>query len=185
MEQNAVGRGDFDSLGQRAGLGIEYRFAHHWSVGLGLQYAKRNYVAESGEYQAPPGYWRDAVAPVATRGHCKMLEVPLQLIFYPHHYQKGGWLLSAGLQNYWVLKEYYRYQYEKSVPNQRLRWKGQNTDQTYLGFLQFGCGYQAPLYGQFWLDVQPYWQIPLQGMGHGQLNLQSVGVNLRLKWLGR
>jgi hypothetical protein len=183
VEWNAVGISPFDSMGWRVGAHVEYRFARHWSLGTGLQYSKRNYGAGPGEFH-PPYDWIYGIAPTAVKGHCNMLEAPLQISYYPRANNRPGWVFTGGVQAYWVLLETYHYDYDVNYPGQIYAWTGEKTSRSIPGFAYASAGYQWRVHRRLMAELAPYVQAPLQGMGTGKLEVFSFGVNVRVKWMG-
>lgn len=141
-----------------------------------------NYVAGKGEYMPPYGFWTRRIAPESTRGLCNMLEIPVLLKYYPGGYSGKGFFVSAGASSYVFLMEEYWYEYAAEDPD-LIRWWQTGKDQAHwFAFGQLAAGYQASLSKRWALQVEPYLQIPFSGVGHGQVEIYSLGINARLLW---
>lgn len=180
---NSIGWGDFSEGGWKAGLFAEYQYMGRLSLGLGASFLHMNYIAGKGEYMPPYGFWTRRIAPESTRGLCYMLEIPVLLKYYPGGYSGNGFFVSAGASSYVFLMEEYWYEYTAEDPD-LIRWWQTGKDQAHWFALgQLAAGYQASLGSRLRLQVGPYLQIPFAGVGHGQVEIYSLGINARLLWL--
>ncbi len=177
---NAIGRGSFSESGWKAGLFVEYQYQSRLALSMGASFQRMNYLAGRGEYVPPKGFWTRRIAPDNTRGLCNIIEVPVMLKYYHKGYSGNGPYLSAGLSAYFLLMEEYWYQYSLGDPD-LIRWWQTGKNQSYwLAAGQAAAGYQASL-GKSWaLQLGPYLQVPLSGVGHGQVKIYSLGLEMRL-----
>ncbi|MCB9267651.1 MAG: hypothetical protein H6558_21720 [Lewinellaceae bacterium] len=179
---NSIGWGDFSGGSWKAGFFAEYQYQGRLSLGLGASLLRMNYVAGKGEYMPPYGFWTRRIAPESTRGLCNMLEIPVLLKYYPGGYSGKGFFVSAGASSYVFLMEEYWYEYAAEDPD-LIRWWQTGKDQAHwFAFGQLAAGYQASLSKRWALQVEPYLQIPFSGVGHGQVEIYSLGINARLLW---
>jgi hypothetical protein len=179
---NSVGWGDFSEREWKAGLSTEYRFGGKFGLGLGIQFLRMDYLAGKGEYSPPYGFWTRMIAPEATHGLCDMLEAPLWLKYYPLGYSRSGPFVGAGLASYLLLREDYWYYYSIDDPDLIRWWQTRETQSHWLAIGQISAGYQAGIGNRLALQIGPYLQAPLSGVGHGQVKIYSVGLDARLLW---
>lgn len=179
---HSIGWGDFSKNGWKAGIYSEFQYQGRFALGLGAGFLRMNYLAGKGEYKPPYGFWTNMTAPESTRGLCNVLEVPALLKYYPGGYSGNGFFLSAGISSYILLMEEYWYRYPVEDPD-LIRWWQTKEDQAHwFAIGQLSAGYQAAV-GQRWaLQMGPYLQAPLSGVGHGQVEIYSLGVNIQLLW---
>ena len=51
-----------------------------------------------------------------------------------------------------------------------------------MGVLNLNATYQREVSSKFGVAVQPYFKVPLTGIGYGQVNLKSAGVAVGVTW---
>lgn len=164
----------------KAGLSLAYRFGGKHALKLGANYIRKDYATnDAANYRAPQGFWENGVAPQSVTANCDILELTLsESFFFKGHTQKGFYA-NIGLTSYLMLEEIYNYSYENPPSNARMRWGTQNTNQHWMGIGEIALGYNFPFADKSSLQIAPYAQIPLTGVGHGQLKLFSSGVLVR------
>jgi len=82
--------------------------------------------------------------------------------------------LGTGLSSYWMLRENYEFEYANNAPSFYINVANQNRH--LLGVLNFNATYQRQLGHGINALVQPYYKVPLTGIGNGRVNLRSAGV---------
>jgi len=179
QESASVGVDDFGNFGTKAGINLEYRFPRHLSLGAAVYYARKDYSAGPGEYNPSYGFWKGGIAPEQTVGYCTMLEIPVYAGYYFQSTRKNSFYVEGGLTSFIMLEEHYRFFYENPAPGLVRYWGSENEYHTWMGIIQLSPGYQFRLGGRFAVQGGPFIQIPIAGVGHGDLNLYSLGLNLR------
>lgn len=184
-EFNSVGPGDYTDMNWKLGVQLEYRFASRWAVKTGLNYIKMWYDAGPGEYTPEMGFWVDGVAPVSTRGQCNMLELPIQVSHHFKGYQQNGFYASAGVASYWITEEHYWYRYDNPPPDPVVYWGTQKDERNWLNIGHVSGGYNLHFSEKWSMQLGPYFQFPLAGVGHGAVDIYSLGfqaiANFKLK----
>ncbi len=179
-ETVSVGFNDDARNGYSFGLLTEYRFANRFSVSAQGLYAKKNYVAGKGEYTRPGG-WPNDVAPIQTIGNCEMIEATLGLRTELLQRQRWNLVANTGVSTWWMLQEGYKYKYERHDPSFIYKWKSKETITHWLGVAQLGIGSEFKLSQRMSVQADLYMQVPLQGLGHGKLQLYSNGLSFSLR----
>lgn len=182
-ESSKVKQSDFSKPNWKVGGLLEYRFRNHWSTSIGANFVKKKYKTFGSEYQPPTGFWVDAVAPQTIEADCNILEIPLKLGFSPNGYTRNGFYTNLGITSFFMLNERYDYIYEQEVPDQKLNWNGKNKNKHWFGIGEFSIGYQHFLNHKTILNIEPYMQIPLTGIGHGKVKLWTIGVSAKINFL--
>ncbi len=177
---NSVGWGDFSSTAWKAGGALEYRYASKYALSIELLYQKMNYRAGRGEYIPPKGFWTRKIAPVETVGQCTVLEMPVLLKYYPRSAGRSGPFAGAGFTSFFLLNEGYHYLYEQTDPDLIRWWRTDEGSRHWFAIGRLSLGYQKALSPRMALQAAPYLQVPLSGIGHGQVKLYSAGIGLRL-----
>ncbi|MEO1257323.1 MAG: porin family protein [Bacteroidota bacterium] len=176
-EFNSVGQGDYSELNWKFGLHAEYRFANRWAVRTGLYFIDMWYDAGQGEYVPEAGFWDAGIPPNSTRGQCDMLEIPLHFSYHLSGFQNNGFYATAGVASYLILEEHYWYQYDNPTPDAVKYWGTQKDERNWLNIGHFSAGYNYYFSNKWSLQAGPYMQLPLKGVGHGAVDIYSLGLN--------
>jgi len=168
----------FNKVGYKVGLTYNIHVKPRIRLTTGLAFSRKSYSAKMGEFTPPKGFWNNGVSPIQTNGFCNIIEIPL-LVGY-HFYPKwaSGWYLEGGVNSYVMLKESYIYTYANPNPALRQQWETNNANDHLFGILQFGLGYEKKMRNMNSISISPYLQVPLTGIGKGNVPLYSLGTTL-------
>lgn len=168
----------FGKAGQALGLGAEYFISPQFSVNSGVFYSHKPYESE-GPFQMAYGEEVNGVI-----GDCGVLDIPVNLRYYPLQGTVQRAFISMGLSSYLMLFETYEityedpktgYEYTKTIEK-----NGEN--QHPFGVVNLSIGYERKLADRLSLQVEPYFKVPLDGVGEGNISLKSAGIFLGLKY---
>lgn len=170
----------FSNVGFQAGLLIGYRVSHRISVETGVLSVKKFYKSD-GEYLNKARLYLPAYTEIlAIDGNCRMLELPVTIQYTFSETSKRRWFAAAGFSSYIMKTENYTYDYlytntgrvvshSKTYSNQSRNW---------FSVLQVSVGHLQRLGKAGSLRVEPYYAVPLNGIGYGELPISSMGVRL-------
>ncbi|MFT7121815.1 MAG: hypothetical protein ACJAZ9_002003 [Neolewinella sp.] len=169
----------FAKLRPRFGAKIDYRLNNKFSVGTGAYLNQVCYRASGDEYKASAGFWTDDVKPETVQADCNVLEIPFSLTFHPRGNDKSGFYFAGGLTSYLMLTEQFTFNYGSDEPvGAKQDWREENTNQHFLGLGHFNFGYQRKSGKKSAFQVESFVHLPLQGIGHGQIKLFTVGASV-------
>ncbi|PHI21626.1 hypothetical protein CEQ90_02105 [Lewinellaceae bacterium SD302] len=176
------GGGDenFSQGENRFGLEAEYRFGKKFGVKTGSYYGNISYCAKGADYTAKDGFWNGDVVAQRVEASCQVIEVPLLLSYYFNGNKGEGFYLNGGVTSYILLKEDFKFEYADPTHDGIESWQEINTNRHLMGFGQFSLGYQQQIGKRSALQVEAYTQLPLTGIGQGQVNLTNIGVTAKL-----
>lgn len=181
FEYNFVGMEDmmkkWEHQAFSVGLNVEYA-SKHFSILTGINYAQRTYEAGAGEYNVPLDFWAARIAPTTTMSKLTILEIPLQVRYYPKSYDQSGVYAGIGLSSYVMLNEQYQFYYPEVVPNQKMGMEMNNEYQHWFNVLTFSVGYQYWLKDRVAIKATPSFQMALNGMGNGKMDLYTLSFDL-------
>lgn len=164
--------------GMDIGLLAGYRFAKRWSAETGILFSNKIYTAFP-EYYHPktPVPWSYDIKSI--NANCDVIDVPLNLRFDAFSKKGQKIFLTAGFSSFWMKKEIYKYQYSNEYP-----WSEtiHNGSQHIFSVLNFSAGYEKQISTHFSLQAEPYFKLPLNGIGFGRVKLESTGVFFSLKY---
>ncbi|TKK66284.1 PorT family protein [Ilyomonas limi] len=166
------------NIGYTFGLITAYRFAKHLSVESGLNFVKKNYYS-TGEYfnKAGTGISNDEKI-IKLNGACTMLEVPLNIKYDFDQRKKGNFFAVAGLSSYLMKKEKYNYvaDHQSNLHSENKAYGNPGND--LFSVLNISGGYELKLNNANHLRIEPYFKVPLGGMGIGSMPIMRTGVTL-------
>ena len=167
--------------GYNLGAMMGYHFNDKFSIHSGAILTQKNYKLAGQDFTAPKGtpisyYKLETVA-----GYCRMWEIPLLMRYTFTKPQGNSFFLSAGLSSYFMTKENYEYfYYYNGVPvTKNISYN--STDTHILSILHLSAGYDKPISKSWSLQIEPYAKIPLGGVGFGNIQLSSFGINFSMQ----
>ena len=189
-EWSGVGNMTDAKEGFRLGAEIAYQFGNKFQIGTGFIFSKKHYETVGTNYTPQPQFrWVDGNAPETVNGTCDVFEIPLELTYFFKGNDKNTFYASAGLSTYIMNNEWYDFRWEdqaimadptvpKSSSNQALdrkciHWFG-------IGNLSFG--YKKYLSKNIAAQLGTYVQVPITGIGMGNVDLFSTGVQMKISF---
>lgn len=177
---------NFESISKnslRFGGQLNYRFKKKFGTSIGVSYIRKKYNVGEGAYSPPKGFWTRKIAPKTTEATCKILEIPISLVFFPKGYEQNGLYSSVGMSSYFMLNERYLYSYHLSDPDLIRQWGTKGENNHWFGIGQFSIGYQKYISQKASIQCGPYLHVPFTGVGHGQVKLWSFGLEWKMNFL--
>lgn len=171
------------NLGQpvmRYGIHVAYFFSDRWSIGIGANLSNKKYMALGKEYKPPKGFWTGGVVPDSTDAMCEILDVPVTVSYFMPAGKKGSVVFQAGLSSWFMLKEEYYFKYTSNDPDLVKEWYGENANRYWFGIVNMAISYEFQLSNNWSLMAGPYFNLPLTGIGHGNVKLRSFGIRTSL-----
>lgn len=172
-----------NKVGFNAGIQIGYRFADRWTVNTGVIFTRKNYTAHGKDFSAPKGTWLDNVTLDEVEGYCNMFDIPVNVRYDLSTGHKHRYFVSTGLSSYLMKKEsyHYYYQYTNGTPGYRSR--EFNSDERHLfSILNVSAGFERKISKRMSVQAEPYFKVPLTGLGYGNLKLNSYGIYFSLRY---
>ena len=168
---------DFDEPGEwsmQYGVGIIYALSKKISFRTGFFSGRKIYEA------GPEDYHSDYNPPPSLQkieANCLVYEIPVNLIYSFSARKKHNWFVAGGLSSYLMKEETYDYVYKNPWgPPQIYTTSYENENSHFFSVINLSGGYQYHFTDRFSLMAEPYVKIPLSGVGHGKVNLNSGGI---------
>lgn len=181
-EYSSVGLLDKKMGGHRIGLELNYQFNKKFEISAGAIISKKKYITEAQNYSFSNGMMED-IKPEMVHGSCDVTEIPVEFSYFFKSYDQAGFYLTAGASTFLMRKEWYDFEYDKihdQDPTLQRYWSDEGINNHLFGVGTLSIGYQKPINNIFTLQVEPYFQIPFTGIGTGQVDLVSAGLQLKL-----
>jgi hypothetical protein len=168
-----------NKVGTNAGLLLTMGVSKKWSITTGAIYADKPYVTDFANYATA---YKFTSNPVSVTASCMVLDIPINIGY--RVYNKGGntFSLGTGLSSYFMLRENYTFNYAGGYPGGPATYNIRNQNKHIMGILNLNVTYQREISSKFGVGVQPYYKLPLTGIGYGQVNLKSAGVAVGVTW---
>ncbi|MBJ6145526.1 hypothetical protein [Hymenobacter sp. BT559] len=168
-------------LGLDYGLTLEYRFTTRLRLRAGLLSSQKHYLAASTDYQAPAA-WQWFPGTYDLVASCRVTEIPLDLRYDVVSRKTFTVFTSLGLNSLLMRDE--RYSYDWTMNGQTFTKSAQvlKGSNHFLSVLNLAVGFEKPLGTRWSVQAEPFWQVPLGGVGAGQIRLTSAGAAFSLKY---
>lgn len=176
-DASAVG---LDKIGKAAvqyGGGIGYNFSNGITLRTGFYAGKKLYSADSADYNPPAGWWQYYPGMKKIDADCKVYEIPLFVSYNFKPVKNHNWFVSTGISSVIMKRETYDYLY-KGAWNQYItaRRTYKNENKHFFSVLTLSGGYNYNLNKRVAFSAEPYFKMPLTGIGFGKIKLNSGGV---------
>jgi hypothetical protein len=166
------------------GAGMGYNFGKRWAVMAGFNITKKLYTAGEGDYKIIKGsYWDNpAITINKVEADCNVYEIPVAVKYFIQQRQRYSLYATLGVSTAIMKKEYYDYDFTRNGwPNSY-----KNTYKTgksqFLSGAIISVGYARRLNKSFSVMAEPYFKMPLQGVGMGEVKIGSVGVSVGVQY---
>ena len=182
-EWSSVGLFNESKAGWSFGTRIGYQFADKFEVSMGVAYSRKVYKG-GGEAYVMEGGWFNDIEPERMDAKCDVIEIPIAMTYYLNGFQNNGFFADIGINSYMLHSEWYGFQYDDLLvrPDRYKDVNEENANKHLIGVGRVAFGYQHVLSNNTTVQVAPYLQFPLTGIGAGQVNLYSSGVQLAVKF---
>ena len=115
---------------------------------------------------------------------CDVIEIPVGLAYYINGFRNSGFFTDLGISSYMLHSEWYGFDYDDALVRPPIYTDVVVEDENshLVGVGRFAIGYQKVFSDKTSLQIAPYLQFPLTGIGAGQVNLYSSGVQVAVKF---
>ena len=159
------------------GAGLSYAINHKITIRSGFYVAKKIYAADPYEYHPPEGYWTYNADLQRVDADCKVYEIPLSISYNFKQAKHHVWFGALGISSYLMKRETYNYLYKDQLGQTQYKgWTLLNKNKHYFSVMTISGGYQYLVNTNFSLMVEPYFKLPLNGVGFGKIKLNSAGL---------
>lgn len=167
-----------------------------WDLGLlGGYYANNRLSLETGVLISQKYYWTSGnyfsmeklgpSMPSSTKimevdGSSKVIEIPLHIRYAVLQNSRRNIFSSAGFSSYILTREYNQYHTSANGSMQMMYGTYKNNRSYFASSLDLSIGYEQNLSKNKSIRLQPYIQIPVKGIGMGDLPVMSTGLRIAL-----
>ncbi|HEX5026669.1 MAG TPA: porin family protein [Agriterribacter sp.] len=163
-------------LGYSTGLLFGYRFNKNWQVETGAFWERKWYYTKGEYFDKSKQPYLNNVDLYSVDGNCGMINIPLTVRYNINTGKNNDWFITAGMSSYLMTNEYYDYTYEHYGNVYTKGYSYKKNSQEWLTTVNISAGYERKLGKSFQLRIEPYFRIPVSGIGTGNLLLNSGGL---------
>ncbi len=165
-------------VGFNSGGVVGYTFMKNLSVEVGIA-AGRKYYESSGKYFNSTESWLNSWGKVLNiSGYASLTEFPINFKYDFKRSKDGNFFATAGVVSYIVHQENYNYVLDKNgVIYSRDKSPIVATNSLFAN-ASVSAGYESSLGGLCNFRIEPYYRIPIKGIGIGGLPITSIGLNI-------
>jgi hypothetical protein len=158
------------------GIGIAYVFAKNFTVRAGVFAAKKIYSSDSASYKptVPLSSYSGRLERID--GDCFVYEVPLLLSYDFAGKGRHRWFGSTGISSFFMKRETYTYRYRRNGIASSRAYTINNENNHLFSIVTLSGGYRYQLSKRVSFVAEPYFKLPLTGVGWGMLKLNSTGL---------
>jgi hypothetical protein len=169
-----------NGVGSTFGFTGGYQLNKHWSIETGVSFDKKKYYTAGQYFDKSSISYFDTINILSVKGYCNMIDVPINIRYnFGLGNRKTRWTASLGASSYFMHKEYYDYYFVLRNGDYKERGKDYYpSSKNFFAIINIGAGIQQKIGKTTALQIEPYFKIPLSGVGTGKLSFSSTGVNL-------
>ncbi len=161
-----------------AGIGAGFQLNDRLVVRSGFFTGRKVYSAKPEDYDPPSQFWNYYPNMQKIDADCKVYEVPLLVSYQFGKSTKKSWIATAGLSSYFMMEEKYKYYYKPTPtsPTYSRNYTVKNRFEHHFSVLTISGGYKHKIGKRVTVMAEPYFKLPLDGIGFGKVKLNSGGV---------
>lgn len=171
------------TTGWNIGATIGYRISDRWLLNTGIIYTKKFYKVNGDDFYPPKHTPMSYLDVDMVTGSCNMFEIPINIRYDISYNKKGRLFANTGLSSYIMDKQDYVCAYFNNWGTLvEYPWKSDSNYNHFLSNLNLSIGYERTIGKNFSVQAEPYFKVPLQGLGYGSIKMNSYGMLLTLKY---
>lgn len=172
---SSVGLSSLGKMNCVIGAGLSYTY-NRFTLRSGFYAVKKIYTAGPDDYNPPQHYWTNYVNLTKVDANCKVFEIPVTIgynfVQKPTHSIFG----AVGISSFLMKKETYEYYYKNQNGDPQYKSWSTTGNKNLFSVFDLSAGYESELSRGISLTVEPYVKIPLDGVGFGNIKMNSMGV---------
>jgi len=181
-ELNSIENQDLKKVGFDIGLMGGYRFTRHLSVETGVLFSKKHYTT-AGEYFSMKeiGPMMPAAMKVMdVKGTSKVVQIPLHLRYDVFNKKDHRFFSSVGFSSCILTKESNQYHTSLNGTEAMMYATYKKNRGYFATSLDLAVGYEKNFGKKSNIRIQPYLQLPVKGIGVGNLKVMSTGIHIAI-----
>jgi hypothetical protein len=175
IDANAIRDQSFGNASFELGAIAGWRFSHLLSVESGISLVKKYYKTR-GEYFSMddmPG----GAEMMEVNGSSRIIRIPLHVRADFIHRKKYRMFTSVGISSYILTEEDNQYKLMMNGTENKMSGSYSEDKKYSAATIDVSFGYERKLGGSH-INLQPYLQLPVRGIGVGDLSIRSAGIRV-------
>ena len=146
-------------------------------------YTKKFYKVDGEDFYPPKHTPMSYLDVVDVSGSCNMFEFPINIRYDISYNNKGRFFANTGLSSYIMDKQdYVCVYYNNQGLLKEYPWKTDSNFDHFLSNLNLSVGYERTIGKNFSVQAEPYFKVPLKGLGYGSIRMNSYGMFFTVKY---
>lgn len=169
-------------VGGTVGVLLDYQVLPRWRVRTGVLRSVKRYGARAEDYSPPAGYWTWYVPIDQVDANCRITEIPLEVRYDVLIRPRQTLYATAGVTSVLMRNERYTYFYQQNGRPVVRDWTLARGSESAARIARLSVGLEQRLAGRWSMQAEPFLNLPLGGIGFGQVRFQSAGLLLGLRY---
>jgi hypothetical protein len=148
------------------------------SIESGLAIGKKYYYSSGRFFDSANTHLRNHPSIVNADGYGKITEIPLNIRFNIANVKSNMFFAGIGTESYIIHEEQYSYTLDKNGRTYKGNAAYKKYSTSFFANIQLSAGVEHTMGNFCELRIEPYYRLPIKGIGVGQLPITSVGVNV-------
>ncbi len=180
LQVNQVSGQGFDKTGLSAGLLAGYRFGKKLSVETGFGFSTKYYYSQGSYFDMnKAGASMPAnMTLLSMNGSLAVFEIPLKVKYDFAAGARSNWFISPGISSFLLTRESNDYLAMINGVKQNMKGDYRHKTGYFSAAAGFSIGYELRTGKKTTIRIEPYWQIPLKGIGIGSMQVMATGINI-------
>lgn len=167
-----------------SGIGFGYSINKRIILQTGFYAGSKIYAAQKKDYSFKNYSFPFVNTIEAINADCYVFDVPLTMRYSLTLHKKFNWFVTAGLSSLFMKNESYNvyYNYGPNTPTHEINWTYSNKNNHPFSVLNLSAGLEAALNKNLFISAEPYYKLPLGGIGEGAVQLSSIGLQIGVRY---
>lgn len=169
-----------NGVGASFGLTGGYQLNKNLSIETGISLDTKKYYT-NGEYfdkSNIPNFYNGEL--LSVNGNCNMFEVPVNIRYKFSSNSNSNFTAAIGTSSYFMTKESYNYSMLAWGQPVQGSYTSHPSSKNLFAVINLSAGYEKK-FSNISLLIEPYYKVPVKGIGTGNLYMSSTGINLGIK----
>ena len=172
-----------NKVGNNFGIG-RYYLSNRLSLVSGFIVSKKNYTALGYDFHLPDNCGIDQRNVSFAASSARIYEIPLNLRYNIGSSGPTSFFISGGVSSYIMKKEQFKFFFHENNNGNRgwLNADYNSHEINWFSVMNISAGFETFITKNISIQAEPYFKVPFSGIGIGQVDLNSYGINFSVKY---
>lgn len=166
--------------GYSLGMLLGYNVNKNIDIETGVLFVKKYFKADGSEFNSTIVKLPEGTSIISLDGAANITQVPLNVTYHFNSTKSSNFFASANLITNVIHSESYNYKLTGNENFDELTRSYKRGSDNLFSNLSLGVGFRENLGKDWKMSIEPYYQLPLSGIGLGDLRIQTFGINLKI-----